>query len=437
MSVLSTLHNGIFLTRTTLLPGTVVKIDPIDTRYVVKFSPDFIITNPMQYNSYIFSDIIEYDGIIYIVGYTSSTFFIQRKKGNETIEIELCKYNTRVISSKHIIFAQSKYLYALFQYTGSIIAVGNRPGVVNEGGILFTIDLDSLAVIGFQDIKITDPTFVFGSLYMLSGTLIRPFTPNTISSLYFSIPENSTSACVVDSIIIVTYPNTIRAYSPSGLFLWQCDIQANITGCLEINSKLYIISVVADTILISILEVSEKSCYITTQKSLDIINPVLISGLSAYTDGYIVWTNTNIIILNKLNEIISTFIMTNITASTIYRMIPPYIKDIIPIIINGYNTVSVNNITYFAGSEFAASFSLQAVFPYIAGMVNHVVNNTTVYAILCGQIQTTIPLLPNHIYTINKYGKLIPYSPNTIGRPFLIVNQDPFIYTIIYNNIPC
>jgi hypothetical protein len=424
--------NTTFITDDSLHPGDIVKISPTDPTKVTKFSPDYVLKEPITHPNETLIDIVMYQDTTYILGYDNIGYFIYKNSK----KIPLGQF-APIISSTGNIIVNNGYLYILIPYQGHFITSDGRRGNNNSGGLLWTLSLE-LKLLFIRSMILARSFLLFGSLFLLNGSNLIRFNPVTSPSWTTTIAPNFIGGCTLNEYIIVIHDYSIGTYSVrEGILLSRQSVDNKLFACQTINSKVYIVT--ENNILYG--TVSQLGYNIIGSHWWPETHPTLCN-LGSFNNGFLVTTQNAIYIIDSriTTNIQTTNVQTTNVQTTIipitglatirsYRIIPPESSDLIPCILNDITSIEAH---IFSGPRpYAIQTTIQAKYPILAGMVIQVVAPKHVNVIFNGSIfNPPISVLPNHIYGIDIYGNL---HMDDTKHPFLISGPDASV-TIIYHS---
>jgi len=475
----NSIHNGAFFTDTQLSVGDIVKVksssirriptDPHSSQYVTPFSPDYTVTNIVNYPDTVFMDVLMSNNDIYILGahqdpsLTLSSRLVENRI--PVFDLPVMPTGSRIADQSREYFIQkndhklslgvftpplsylgnisiiNNQIYVLIYHTGTFVASGRRPSNIKQTGTLFTIQTDTFKVISFRGITLQEHFMLFSgkqsppgplkglgndSLYVINGTSISRFNPSSSPSWVISLHSVPVSATTILNMVIVLLCDEIIILDSSDGSTVQNHIfdKCNLVYCVgqrESQSQ-------GNNLLIYLAGI-EGSNVIITQATINkfngefiVISQIVISEnvpidtcyLSTWLNGYIVWieegTSARIYIYNNDNVCLSTITLEGISTRHTYQPLPQHVKESIPVLINIQGSTYVNDILTFDNdvNTLASGFlTLEPSFPQRAGIVTDIISSDRVYVVISGVITDTLQnLIPNRTYIIDKNGNL-------------------------------
>lgn len=456
----SSIHNGVFIADIPLQVADLVKIQVKNSRpphHVTRFSSDHVIDDISHYDDSEISSSTSFTSLptftnttfidiitnpqsfqYYVLGISSNTYFILTANNR----IPLATFQSPTTPKGNLAIYNGK-LYALIPHGGSFIS-SSRPINISQSGVLFTIDLNNFKISGIRGINLGNNFMMFGGsemgsepLYLLNDNIVSRFNPSTSHSWSVHLTKQQLSASVIKGMVIMIACDEINALDANnGNILWTFKLDTCSKICsVATSTTLYILQITDISLTIMQADITQSGLTLISQKILLHPNKPNLYCISIWSKGYIIWTDTRIYILNNNNEILSTVTINNISVDRTSRIIPRYSPNNIPVIINGTNTVQINDINTFSdSSDYAGIFVLREDYPQRAGIVTDVLDNNQVYVVTSGTIVDILKnLTPNRTYIINKSGVLTgSYHNINQGKPFLIAGMEGNAATIIY-----
>jgi hypothetical protein len=449
----NSIHNGVFNTESPLSIGTIVKLNNRDPSSVKRFSSDPIVTSIKQYNNTTMIDLITTMTDLYILGSTNNTYFILKRSLETSSDCEIDQSSIinlgifqEPLSLNGHISIRNGNIVVLIYHIGQFIVTGNRHSFATNNGVLFNISIQDNKILGFRNIPLTSNFILFGGLeennreeflYLLDDTKLHRFNPSGSSSWIISIDSGKIiSATTAPGLLLLLYNNRLQAIDiNNGKLLWTHSIDSIAKCCMAYGSHIYISTINNNNITIIQANVTNDGMNVISRNSFIVPKTPIICCVSTLnSDKYIIWTDNEIRIYTNDNNLLSITTLRNISLTRTYRLLPRHISYLkIPIIVNGVNSLFINDIETFTGIEYAGFFILQDEFPQRAGVVTDIINDNKVYVVLTGPVSDIFQNLTLHrTYIIDINGNLTGlYHDVNQGKPFLIAGNEPNVASYI------
>lgn len=457
-------YNGIFNTENPLSIGTIVKIkdnlsNSLIENNISEFCPDTVTNNIGEYENSTLIDIINHNTNKYILGAKHSPdnyYFIIFMNNNNELKLINIGSSHDILSFRGNICIYNEYLFILIYHKG----VFNVPGKqsTSNSGILITLELNVLKILGFRGINLDEYFMLFGGceesnreepLFLINGLKISRFNPGASNSWTILLQEYVLSACTAPNMIILLFTNYLSAIdSNNGKILWNYKLSEISDKCRGINcvataSKLYLI--ITDNYRNNLnclqAKINHNELIIISQKTISQNDSSEICTISEWTSdissGYIICMEKMIIVINDNNIILSEIKLDNISIPRTYRFVSRHNSQNIIVLINSFGNMYINNNKLFIGINnlYAGMFIIKQCFPKKVGVVIDILDENKVHVALDGVVTNIFKsLISNKIYMIDMNGKL-SINQNDQSKPFLIVGKESYSASLIYNRL--